>query len=63
MELAGMQKASWVLPTHTWPSTASEPELGVFFIASALIPKVLTLIEFEFWLFGSVWELNNSPWW
>ena len=36
MELAGMQMASWVLPTHTWPSTASEPELGFSFTFEAI---------------------------
>ena len=29
MELAGIQMASWVLPTHTWPNT--DPKLGPSF--------------------------------
>ena len=54
MELAGIQMASWALPTHTWPNTASEPELGSFFLASELILEVFTLMESELWLADSV---------
>ena len=51
IELAGIQIASWVLPTHTWPKTDPAPGLGSSFMTSELISEVFTLMDSELgWL-------------
>ena len=47
IELAGIQMASWRLPTHTWPKTDSEPGLGSSSMTLELISEVFTLMDSE----------------
>ena len=50
MELAGMQMAWQVSPTHTQPSVDSEPKPGSFLLTLELVFKVVTLMWPKFWL-------------